>query len=187
MGISVRRRSAGWGCRLWFLLAGSRRALGLVRCGRVRRVETRAFRRGAASGVPGRGRGQRGKDLSGSERRRLEGLLSAHRRDQRPQHRAGPRRGRVSHPVSQGGPLGPGSGRGAGEPGHGQALERQRAQDRQVVDPGGGTAAATAVGPGQNGGRRARDPHSPAQLRQGGGTEPDPQEGSLPPGRHHRG
>ena len=55
-------------------------------------------------------------------------------------------------------------GRGAGEPGPGQALERQRAQDRQTLDPGVGTAAATAAVPSQGGGRRARDPHSPAQL-----------------------
>ena len=188
-------------------LPGGGRAAGLVRRGGVCRAEgcraedcraedcraedcrAEAQARGgsAVPGFPARGRLLRGTDLAGVEKRRPQGLLSAHRRHQRPQHRSGPGRGRGPHAFPQGGALGPGAGRGAEEPGHGQALERQRAQDRQTVDPGGGTAAATAVGPGPGGGSRGSDPDSPSQLRQGGGTESHPQEGALPPGRHHRG
>ena len=189
-------RLAGWGCCLW-LCQGVAGLPGWCAAGESAGPKTAGPKTAAPKPKPGaearspaspQGAAYSGERISLElKKRRPQGLLSAHRRHQRPQHRSGPGRGRGPHAFPQGGALGPGTGRGAEEPGHGQALERQRAQDRQTVDPGGGTAAATAVGPGPGGGSRGPDPDSPSQLRQGGGTESHPQEGALPPGRHHRG
>ena len=118
----------------------------------------------SGGGFPGRGRLHGGKDLPGAERRRPQGLLSTHRRDQRLNI--------VLDPDVEGAltlflkevPWDQALEVVLENQGMGRRLSGNVAQDRQTVDPGGGTAAATAAGSGQGGGRRARDPDSPASF-----------------------